>query len=130
MVVVLIVLLFIHAIAHLPGFIVGWDIAPVAELPYRTTIIGGIDVGATGMRLFGTLWLLLSIAFIVVAAGAWFRVEWWPLVALSAVALSLMLCIAELPNTRFGILANGLVILLTLVVQMRADRLANAGGVS
>ena len=119
MVVVLVVLLVIHAIAHLPGFLVGWDIAKFADLPYRTTIIGGLDVGATGMRVFGSLWLLLSIAFLVIAAGALMRVDSWPVVAFATAALSLLLCFAELPVTRFGVVANAVVIAFTLFIQMR-----------
>ena len=51
-------LLLAHGIAHVPGFLVSWQLAAFPELAYRTTVFGtAIDVGSEGTRLIGLWWL-------------------------------------------------------------------------
>ena len=51
-------LLVAHGVAHLVGFAVPWKLVSTAEVPYRTTILGGmIDIGDTGARALGVVWL-------------------------------------------------------------------------
>jgi hypothetical protein len=35
-------LLIAHGVAHLVGFVVPWKLLSTAEVPYRTTILGGM----------------------------------------------------------------------------------------
>lgn len=55
--------LFVHAVAHLPGFLVSWRIASLKELPYKTTVLAGsfeeTPVSAFSV-LFGSSPLLVS----------------------------------------------------------------------
>ena len=51
--------LIAHGLVHLLGFVVNWQLASLAEMPYKTTLLAGaLDVGATGIRAVGLLWLL------------------------------------------------------------------------
>lgn len=99
--------LLAHGVAHLPGFLVSWHLASFAELPYRTTVLAGrLDIGDAGVRVMGLMWLALAIAFLAAAGGLLLDAPWWRVVARVAIAVSLLVCMAALPETRIGVLAN------------------------
>ena len=98
------ILMTLHGIAHLPGVLGSWRIATFDDMPYRTTLFfGNLDVGDAGMRVMGALWLVAGASFVSAAAGAFDNRSWWPATALAACALSLVLCLAALPQTKVGI---------------------------
>jgi hypothetical protein len=101
------VLLALHGVVHLLGFVAQWQLATLAELPYRTTILdGAVDIGTTGARIEGLGWLVLVPAWLV-AAYALARDRSWALVVIGVVsALSLGLCLLAMPYTRIGMLLN------------------------
>ena len=114
-------LFFAHAVAHLPGFLVDLRLKTFAELPYRTTILGGrIDLGDAGIRIVGLTWLGLAVALAIVAVAIVMALPWWRPVAYVALGLSLVVCVLALPETREGVLAN----LLVAMVAVFANRLA------
>lgn len=121
--IVMAVLMVLHGVAHLPGFVNEWRLATLEGLPYRTTILAGrLELGEAGIRVVGTLWLVAAIAFWAAGAGALAGRSWWiPAAAIVAVA-SLALSLVELPEARIGVLVN-LVILAGLFM---ASRLAPA----
>lgn len=105
--ILLALVLFAHGVAHLPGFVVSWRLASFAELPYRTTVFAGrLDLGDAGIRAMGLMWLALAVAFVVAAGGLLLEAPWWRIVARAAIAVSLLVCMAALPETRIGVLAN------------------------
>jgi hypothetical protein len=56
---VLAALLIVHGVAHAVGFVVPWKLVSTAEVPYKTTIPGGMcDVGDAGARALGIVWLV------------------------------------------------------------------------
>jgi hypothetical protein len=111
-----------HGIAHLPGFIVSWQLASFPELPYRTTIFGtSLDVGAGGIRLIGLCWLGIAAALIAVASAFALDVRVWPWAAPTVLALSLVLCLAGWPEARLGLVAN--VVLAASLAGMRYGNL-------
>ena len=115
-------LLIAHGIAHLVGFAVPWKLMSSAEVPYRTTILGGaIDVGGTGARALGVLWLITALAFVVLAGAVllgW-NVRFWTFAALS---LSIVLCVAGWPDARIGLAVNGVVLTVLLAMPALAAR--------
>ena len=99
--------LFGHGLAHLVGFVTSWRLVKLEETPYTTRILGGlIDIGRTGTRLVGLLWLAAGTAFIAVGIGVILLKPWWRPYAISLSFASLGLCILGLPETKFGIVAN------------------------
>jgi len=101
------VLMLVHAVAHLPGFLVSWKLATFAELPYKTTLLAGrLSVGDRGMQLAGFVWLGLAFGFALSGIGALARLPWSSGVATAATAVSLGLCLLAWPDTRFGVLVN------------------------
>ncbi len=83
----MVVLLGIHGLIHLMGFVAYWPLKEVPELAYKTTFLGGrLELGANGTRLFSVLWLLAAIGF--VAAGIALLNEWsWGMPLLVVVTL-------------------------------------------
>lgn len=105
-----------HGIAHLVGFVSSWRIAELAELPYKTTIVGGrLDVGDVGARLVGLLWLIAALMFIAAAAGVAMQAQWAARLTAFVVAVSLALCVAGWPDARLGVPVNLALVALLLV---------------
>jgi hypothetical protein len=109
---VLAVLLFGHGIAHLPGFLVGWQLASFPELPFRTTVIANtVDVGLAGARIVGTAWMIGAFIFVALAATVAFRQANVPQALPIALAFSAVLCVLGWPEARIGLAMNGLLAL-------------------
>ena len=107
-----------HGIAHLAGFVVPWTLMSLADLPYRTTVLGGrLDVGSIGVRAAGLLWLVTGATFVILALAVWTAASWWYQVLLGAVALSVAMCVVEWPHARAGIIANLVVLGLGAMVR-------------
>jgi hypothetical protein len=101
------VLMILHGVAHLPGFAGSWRLATFPDLPYHTRLFAGrVDVGDGGMRLIGTLWLLVALGFVVAAVAAFAGEWWWSGTAFLATLLSLVLCMLEWPATQVGVPVN------------------------
>jgi len=97
-------LLLLHGIAHLPGFLVSWRLMKAESVPYGTTIVGGaLDVGDSGIRLVGVLWLLVAAACVVAGVAGLRGTPGWPTLALTAVTFSFLLCIIGWPAARMGL---------------------------
>jgi hypothetical protein len=116
--VILALLLLAHGIAHLPGFLVDWQLRSFPALPFRTTVLGGtLDVGLIGIRAVGVGWLVVAIAFGLAALGVLLRSGWWQPLAYSAIGASVLLTAAGWPEARLGLVANALVIVLIVTWQ-------------
>lgn len=116
--VILVLLLLVHGIAHLPGFLVNWQLRSFPELPFRTTVFGGtLDVGLIGIRAVGVGWLLVAIAFVCAALGVLLRSGWWQPLAYSAIGASVLLTAAGWPEARLGLVVNAVVIVLIVTGQ-------------
>jgi hypothetical protein len=123
------VALALHGAIHLIGFVSPWRIASVEGFAYRTTVLGGAqDVGDAGVRLIGLVWLGLTVGFLTAGYGVWRRKAW--AVGLTGVlaVVSLIVCVAGLPETAAGV-AIDVVILATVsyVAFHRSRSLAPTG---
>jgi hypothetical protein len=100
-------LLLGHGIAHLPGFLVGWQLASFPELPFRTTVIANlVEVGSVGARIVGTGWMIAALMFAVMAAVLAVRPSGWPQALPLALAFSTVLCVLGWPEAKLGLAAN------------------------
>jgi hypothetical protein len=101
-----------HAIAHLPGFLVGWQLASFPELPFRTTVLANlVDVGPIGARIVGTSWMIVSLMLVAMAAAIALQPTGWPPALPVVVALSALLCLLGWPEAKIGLAVNGLIAL-------------------
>lgn len=93
-------LLIGHGIAHVVGFLGAWA-------PTRTTVVGNrVDLGPGWIKLVGLMWLAAALAFGFAGVAAVGGATWWPTVAAAFAASSLVLCLLQLPETRFGVALN------------------------
>jgi hypothetical protein len=101
------VLMILHGVAHLPGFVGSWRLATFPHLPYHTRLLDGrLEVGDGGMRLVGTLWLLVALGFVVAAVAALAGQGWWAGAAFVTTLVSLALCVLEWPAAHVGVPVN------------------------
>ena len=109
-------LVIIHGLIHLMGFVAYWPLGEVAELPYKTTLLGGRwTVGAIGMRLFSVFWLAAALGFVAAAFGLLAGKEWWlPLLSVTVI-LSLVICVLDWQNASRGAILD-LVILVPVLL--------------
>ena len=106
---------FTHGVAHLPGFLVSWQLRTFTELPFRTTVLANsVDVGTVGMRLIGVGWLLSAVAFMALAVAATLRVAWWHEATYVVLGFSLMLCVIGWPRSWIGVASNIVVAVLLM----------------
>jgi hypothetical protein len=121
---ILAAVLGVHGIAHFVGFVFSWQIATLAELPYKTTILAGrIDVGDGGIRAMGLLWLLGGLGFLIAAVGVATEAPWSLRLTALMVAVSLVLCTIGWPDSRIGLVVN-IALAVVLVVNARWPVLA------
>jgi hypothetical protein len=104
-------LMAIHGIAHTAGFAESWKLAPGGGVPYKTTVFGGrLDLGDSGIRTVGVLWLVASIAFLITSAATVLDASWWRPAAAAAAMGSIALTSLELPQARLGTLINVIIL--------------------
>lgn len=104
-------LLAAHGFAHLVGFLVSWRLMESAEVPYRTTIFdGAIDLADGGIRVYGVIWLILAGAFCASAMALLSGTASWLRAVMTLAVVSLVLCAAGWPETRFGVLVNAAIL--------------------
>jgi hypothetical protein len=112
-----IILLVIHGLVHLLGPIVYWRLADVEGFAYKTTVLNGVlDLGLRGVQVFGALWLLPAIGFIVAAVALAIGWTAWLPVLVAATAISVALTVADWPIAFAGAIVD-VAILLVLVAR-------------
>ena len=108
--------MLLHGAAHLVGFAESWQWAMTESVPYKTTVLSGrLDLGLTGMRIAGLLWLLAALAFGLLTAGAVMNTDWWVSIAILTAVASLGLSVVWWPESRVGVAVN-VVLIAALVV--------------
>jgi 2-hydroxy-6-oxonona-2,4-dienedioate hydrolase len=117
-----VLVLILHGIAHLVGFLSPWGLLPTTgssaaqELSSNALFGGRFTLGDTAARGFGVIWLVAALAFVVVAIGFW-RADpraWSALVFVTVGSLALST--AWWPAARIGVLVNVGILLTVLLV--------------
>jgi hypothetical protein len=97
----------LHGLVHLIGFVVPWRLATLEGFLYTTSAAwDAVELGEAGYKLVGVAWLVVATAFVVAAVGLWSSRPWaWTLTTGAALA-SLPLCILGSPQALAGIFVN------------------------
>jgi hypothetical protein len=112
------ILMVLHGIAHLVGFVGSWRTAGAAtNPPLKPMLLGSQGVDRSGVHTMGVFWLLTAVAFLLASAAAVLATPWWLLAAIGVSLFSLTLCIIALPETRVGIAVNLLLLAALLLGQ-------------
>lgn len=100
-------LVIIHGLIHLIGFRVYGQGGQVSDMPFKTTFLNGsLDFGVSGTRIYGYLWLLPALGFILAAVGFILRIEGWQPVLIAASVVSIVLTSLDWRNAFLGTLID------------------------
>ena len=99
--------LIAHGVAHFVATSVYWKLFDSAKLPYTTEVLAGrLDLGETGIAIFGLLWLLAGTGMAFTGTGVMVKarraVSW----LLAATVFSLVLCIFAPDKASVGIVID------------------------
>lgn len=106
---IFIILVTLHGLIHLPGFLKAFELAQFTELTQPIS------------RPFGILWLVTALVLGVTAVAFAFSKHWWWAAAILAALLSQFLIFTTWQDARFGSLAN-LIILVAALLQLGTIR--------
>lgn len=111
------ILIIIHGLIHLLGFVAYWPLGEIAELPYKTTFLNGrLNLSQTGMRLFSVLWLLAAVGLVGSAVGLLINRPWWLSLMFVAVVVSLVITVLDWSNAFRGALLSLIMLVPLLLV--------------
>jgi hypothetical protein len=111
MIIIAAIVLALHGLIHLMGTAVYLKLANIEGLPYKTTLLGGHwDVGERGIRVFGALWAVAAVGFVVAAVALLAGWAWWQPALVGVVLVSLVLTTLDWSNAFAGALMNSIIL--------------------
>jgi hypothetical protein len=100
-------ILFFHGLIHLMGTTVYMKLGDLDGFPYKTSILNGrVDLGESGIYIFGVLWAVAAICFVISAAGLFTRWKWNPSLLAGTSILSLVLTGLDWEIASTGFIVN------------------------
>lgn len=109
------VLVIIHGMIHLIGFRVYGRGIRMADMPFKTTFFNdSLDLGIFGTRVYGWLWLLPTLGFILAGVGFFLHASWWQPLLIVASLSSLIITGVDWKNAFLGTLIDAILLVLTL----------------
>lgn len=107
----LILVVILHGVIHLMGTTVYTRIGTLDSFPYKTTVLAGrLDLGTSGIQLFGILWLVAGLGTVLAGIGLLAGVEWAQPALLAATALSLVICLLDWDIAGAGLLVDAIIL--------------------
>lgn len=100
---VLVVLLVLHGLIHLMGFLKAFGFAALPQLALPIS------------RPLGVLWLVAAVAMLATGALVYLSPRWWWAVGAAAVVLSQVVIVASWGDAKFGTLANVVVLVAAIL---------------
>ena len=117
------ILLALHGIIHLIGFVTPWRIATLEGFAYRTTVLNGtLEVGDVGARVIGLVWLGLTFGFLAAAFGVWCRTRWAVGLTVVLAVVSLLVCALGLPEAAAGVVIDAVILAAAAYLATGRDR--------
>jgi hypothetical protein len=114
---VAIVIVALHGLIHLMGFVAYWPLGEIAELPYKTTFLNGrFTLSQSGVRLFSVLWLLAAVGLVGSAMSLVTEQSWWLPLMFAAAVISLVITVLDWSNAFRGAILSGLMLIPLLLV--------------
>lgn len=107
MLIVATIVLVLHGLIHLMGTVAYMKLAVIQQLPYKTTVLGGRwDLGAGGIAVYGVLWGVAAVGFVVAALAFWLGWAGWQPLLLGVTLLSLALTALDWDVAFAGVILN------------------------
>ena len=125
--ILLAVALGLHGLIHILGPLAYFKLVEMKDIPYKTTLLAGRwDIGDKGIRIFGSIWLLILIGYIIGLSGLVANQGWWYGLTIAITGASLLICILDVPGTKFGVVINVVLLILLAIapnITWFADRI-------
>ena len=101
------IVLVLHGLIHLMGTAAYLKLAVIPQLPYKTTVLDGRwELGASGIAVYGGLWAIAAIGFIVAAVALLASWNWWQPLLIVVTLLSLALTALDWDVAYAGVIVN------------------------
>ena len=108
---VLYLLLPLHGLIHLIGFVHGFRLAPVGQFTGKTIV----PLSTAMARLASVLWGVTAVLFLVALATLLLKKDWWWMAGAAAVVLSQVLIVLYWPEAKWGTLANVIIAVMLVI---------------
>ncbi|MCC6499570.1 MAG: ABC transporter permease [Anaerolineales bacterium] len=110
------IILSLHGLIHLLGTVTYWKLGMVQGLTYKTTLLGDRwNVGEAGVAVYGTLWALAAIGFLLTAVALLAGWEWYRPVLISVAVGSLVITALNWKDAYIGAILNILILIILLL---------------
>jgi hypothetical protein len=107
MTIVAAIVLALHGLIHFFGTVVYLKLGTIQGFGYKTTLLGGRwDLGESGMRIFGGLWAVAAIGFVVMAVALFSGLSWWKPILVGVTLFSLVLTALDWKLAFAGVILN------------------------
>jgi hypothetical protein len=115
-------ILIMHGLMHLMGSTAYLKMVEIKGLPYKTNVLDGRwDLGANGIAVYGALWAVAAIGFIVAAVAVIAGWGWWQSALFGVTLFSLVLTALDWRVAYAGVIIN----IVILAVVWLGPRMAN-----
>ncbi len=85
----------------------------IDQLPYKTTVLSGRwDLGSSGTAIFGILWAVAAIGFVLTAIALFGNWDWWRSVLIGVTLFSLVLTSLDWGVAYAGVVVNIAILLI------------------
>jgi hypothetical protein len=110
------IIIGLHGLIHLMGTVVYMKLGTIEGLAYKTTVLGGRwDLGENGMMVFGALWAVAAVGFVLAAVALLAGWGWWRPMLMGVALLSLVLTTLDWNDAFRGAIVNmGILLVLWL----------------
>lgn len=97
------ILLFVHGLIHLMGFLKAFGIAEIPQLTLHY------------QKTEGLVWLAIALTFVFTAVLFWIKSPIWFWIALLSVGASQLLIVLHWQDAKFGTIANAIILMVALI---------------
>lgn len=109
--IILAIFISLHGLIHLMGPAVYMKLTEIQGFSYKTTLIGGRwNLGENGIRLFGALWIVPALGFILAAVALLAGWEWFQPALIVVTLISLVLTALDYRIAYAGVVINILIL--------------------
>lgn len=109
--IILAILISLHGLIHLMGPAVYMKLTEIQGFGYKTTLIDGRwNLGEKGIRVFGALWIVPALGFILAAVALLAGWVWFQPALIVVTLISLVLTILDYRIAYAGVIINILIL--------------------
>ena len=111
--IIALLVLVAHGLIHFMGTTVYMKLGKIPDFSYKTTLLNGSwNLGESGIRFFGALWIFPAVGFIVIGIALLMGWSWWQSALVPVTLCSLVLTSLDWDISFAGVVLNIAILLL------------------